>query len=225
MVNSSKLCVYTCITGGYDKPMDFNRNQPDGVDFICFTDNPDSLSGTGWKAKPIPEELLKFSKVKQQRLIKVLPHRYLPDYDSSLWIDGNMQVLCNVGDYLKDYPLDRLSFYTRKHPSRDCIYKEGLAVVAIKRDTAENVFPQIHKYQQEGFPEHFGLHETNMVYRNHRSTECRLLCNMWATEIIRQSHRDQLSLDYCRWKSGVEIGTLLTDRIDIDNNFRWTRHG
>lgn len=220
-----KLCVYTCITGGYDRPREFNEDQSDGVDFICFTDNLESLTGTKWNAKPIPDELFRFSKVRQQRLIKALPHRYLPEYDSSLWIDGNIQVLCNVEKYLKDYPLDRFSFYTRKHPTRDCTYEEGLAVIAIKRDTTEHVFPQIHKYQQEGFPEHFGLHETCIVYRNQRSPECKLLCNMWATEIIKRSHRDQLSLEYCRWKSGVQIGELVTDRIDIDSNFRWTRHG
>ena len=48
------------------------------------------MYSNGWMLKPIPDDLIKVPFHKRQRLIKILPHRYLPDYDISLWVDGNI---------------------------------------------------------------------------------------------------------------------------------------
>ena len=83
-----KVAVYTCITGGYDSlkdPLVVNKD----VDYICFTDNA-RLNSNVWKIRSIPEELKMLSNVKKQRIVKICPHRYLPEYDVSVWIDGNI---------------------------------------------------------------------------------------------------------------------------------------
>lgn len=61
------------------------------IDYICFTDNIDLLSDI-WQIRLIPDELRNLSNVKKQRVIKICPHRYLREYDISIWIDGSMQV-------------------------------------------------------------------------------------------------------------------------------------
>lgn len=38
-----KLAVYTCITGGYDTPPAIWQKD-EGVDYICFTDDPEMQS-------------------------------------------------------------------------------------------------------------------------------------------------------------------------------------
>lgn len=86
----SRIVCYTCITGGYDK-----LKQPQvvtqDVDYVCFTDN-ERLSSTVWQMRRIPDELKHLSDVKKQRIIKICPHRYLAEYDVSIWVDGNIQV-------------------------------------------------------------------------------------------------------------------------------------
>jgi hypothetical protein len=34
-----------------------------------------------------------------------------------------------------------------------------------------------------------------------------------------------MSFDYVRWKTGIEIGYFKLDKLDIDKNFRWKKHG
>jgi len=50
------------------------------------------LKGGAWKLRPIPEELKHLSNVKKQRVIKICPHRYLKEYDISIWVDGNLEI-------------------------------------------------------------------------------------------------------------------------------------
>ena len=198
----NKQVVYTCITGGYD-----NLREPkfvsSSIDYICFTDNA-ALTSKFWKIKQIPSELNNLSDVKKQRLIKILPHKYLSEYDTSLWIDSNITIVGDVKDFFNKYDLSQKFLYTNKHPGRDCLYREQLAVIRLKKDTYENTNPQIDRYREEGFPEHYGLAETNILLRAHKNPRCIKLMNAWGEEILRGSHRDQLSFNYCVWKCGVK---------------------
>ena len=76
-IQDVKIVVYTCVTGGYDNLITPMKTK--GVDYICFTDNLD-MPSSGWVLKPIPDDLSKYSKVKQQRLVIRLPL-------TSVWIE------------------------------------------------------------------------------------------------------------------------------------------
>ena len=220
-----KIACYTCITGGYDTVSKIAPGQGPDVDFICFTDDP-MLQYTcrNWSVRPIPAELAHLSKVKQQRVVKACPHRYLGEYDATLWVDGNIDVNCDVVKFAKGYDLTNAPVWTRKHPARDCIYEEAKAVLRLKKDVRANVDPQMEKYRNESFPKKFGLFETCIILRVN-SPETQVFGNMWAREIMEGSHRDQLSFDYCRWKTGTEVGALKVGSLLKDENFRWRRHG
>ena len=83
-----RVVCYTCITGGYDS-LKQPLMQSSGADFVCFTDHlvPSSI----WQLRSVPAELSALTNVKKQRVIKACPHRWLQDYDVSVWIDGNIQ--------------------------------------------------------------------------------------------------------------------------------------
>lgn len=203
---SNKYVVYTCITGGYDKLHEI-KFRSKNVDYICFTDNANLKSNT-WQIRQLPESIVSqndaLTNVKKQRLIKILPHRFLQDYDVSLWIDSNIEMIVDVIDFFKKYQLTDAFFYTNRHPSRNCIYKENLACLRQHRDTYENMQPQIDRYISEGYPSNNGLAETNIILRKHNDFRCKKLMSMWAEEILMGSHRDQLSYNYCVWKLGYE---------------------
>lgn len=221
-----KIVVYTCITNSYDQLNTYHVQHNPDIDFICFTDNPNLIyNDNGWIIKPIPQDLQIFSKVKQQRLLKIIPHKYLNNYDVSIWVDGNIQVRCDIEKFLMNIDLDKYCFYTRKHPSRNCIYEEGNSVIRYGKDSVKSVDSQLSSYKKEGFPKNFGLVETAIIIRKHNDKKCMILDNMWAKELINKSHRDQLSFDYVRWKTGIEIGYFKLDKLNKDNNFRWRKHG
>ena len=218
-----KTCCYTCIFGGYDvlQPI----AQPgEGIDYICFT-NDLKKTVPGWKLRPIPKDLANLSPIKQQRLIKILPNKYLKEYDISIWVDGNIAVIGDLRKtFLSKYDLNMYPVYMRKHPTRDCIYEEQKAVVRLKRDTEANTKRQIETYRAEGFPAKFGLVESNVILRRHNDQRCAALMYRWAVQVVKGSHRDQLSFNYAVWRTGIKYG-ILDENLLTDENFRICRHG
>lgn len=209
-MGKNKLVVYTCITGGYDTLREIRYMSP-SIDYICFTDSP-SLTSRTWKVLPLPKELeFEKSVVKKQRLVKILPHKWFPEHDASLWVDSNIEIISDLIDFFKKYDLSKKILYVNKHPSRDCLYREQLAVVRLNKDTFENTAPQINRYRDEGFPEHYGLAETNILLRAHNDKRCVKLMDLWAKEIKEGSHRDQLSFNYAIWKCDCKASVEYLD--------------
>lgn len=204
---SPRIVCYTCITGEYDvlKPLSY-QNQ--SIDFICFTDNK-NINSYGWILKDIPNDLHHLSKVKQQRVLKIHPQKYLSEYDVSLWVDGNFTINCDIKkDFLTKFDLSKFSLYTNKHPLRDCIYDEEIECIKRKKDILQNTHLQIERYKQEKMPSHIGLVETGLILRNHRDPKCEEVMKLWESEVLKGSHRDQLSFNYACWKLGFKYGYL-----------------
>jgi hypothetical protein len=86
--------------------------------------------------------------------------------------------------------LDKYCFYTRKHPSRNCIYEEGNVVIRYGKDSVKSIDNQLSGYKKEGFPKNFGLVETAIIIRKHNDKQCIIIDNMWAKELVNKSHRD-----------------------------------
>ena len=224
MKKEPKVVVYTCITGGYDNILEPTVVTP-GVDYICFTDNPNMKSKT-WKLVPIPNELLSYSKVKQQRGVKILAHRYLSNYDISIWVDGAVIVRGNIKEYLGTLDLKNYSVFIPEHPARKCIYKEKDACVKIKKIKGDEVAladRQMKRYKDEKFPENFGLVQTNVMIRRHNDQYSKDLMEKWWSELKDYSHRDQLSFNYALWKQGSKKFKYLIKTTCNSKTFNWIK--
>ena len=80
-----RLVIYTCITGAYDILVDPVAIFP-GVDFVCFTDH--DVKRKVWQLRnPVHREK---NALLTARWHKLHPHELFPDYDYSLWVDGNV---------------------------------------------------------------------------------------------------------------------------------------
>jgi hypothetical protein len=220
----NKIVVYTCITGGYDNILEPSYVTP-GVDYICFTDNMNMKSKT-WKLRSIPEELLSYSKVKQQRGIKILAHRYLPEYSISIWVDGSVIVRGDVKEYLKTLDLEQYSVFIPEHPARKCIYAEKDACVRIRKikgDEVKLAEEQMKRYKEEGFPTNFGLVQTNIMIRRHNDQYSKDLMEKWWSELKDYSHRDQLSFNYALWKVGNRKFKSIIKTTCNSKTFNWIK--
>ncbi len=204
----NRIVCYTCITGGYDRLIPLSVKNPD-IDYICFTDCVgEEAEVNGWTLREIPKDLKSLSSVKQQRCIKILPNKYLSEYDCSIYIDGNIEVVADLKFPLSQLKLNQCPIWMKIHPSRTCAYKEEQAVIRLKKDSPTNTFKQMSRYKHEGFPLNAGLCETNVIVRMHNDYRCCQLMYAWAKEVISGSHRDQLSFNYCAWKTNVRYGLL-----------------
>lgn len=91
------------------------------------------------------------------------------------------------------------------HFVRNCIYEEFAEVEKLGYETADVLRKQRELIEQSGFPEHFGLAETNVLYRRHNEPEIIKLMEDWWYFIANYSKRDQLSFSYVLWKKGYKI--------------------
>lgn len=215
----NKKVIYTCITGKYDGLIESNAVN-DGYDYVCFTDNL-NLKSDVWDVRPLPDEVKGLSQVKKQRYIKINAHKFLSEYDLSVWVDGNVLVRGDINELLNEVLIPDCSIYVPKHPSRDCIYSEAKVCVSMKKDVSENITPQMKRYKKEGFPEKYGLLQSNIMIRLHNNEDCIRLMELWSDEVVNGSHRDQLSFNYACWKNQDVKVKYLDRKIYESKWFHW----
>jgi hypothetical protein len=107
------------------------------------------------------------------------------------------------------------------HPKRTCIYSEASAVISLRKDTSENIRPQLDRYKAEGFPANYGLLQSNILIRKHNEPDCIRLMEAWSEEVMNGSHRDQLSFNYCCWKNEDIRVEYLDKKIYDSEWFYW----
>ncbi|MCZ4282321.1 DUF616 domain-containing protein [Kiloniella laminariae] len=206
-----KKVIYTTIVGGYDALLE----QPcyPGWDYICFTDckskNLRSLTGfSNWKQ--IIYDNPGVDNTRYSRMPKLLPHRFLPDYEYSVYIDGNARLIANP-----EHLLDELSwpdFGAAYHPFRDNVYDEFTECSILKMDDPDIFQKQREKYFQNGLPDPSQLIENNFLIRRHNLPDIQNIHEQWWQELLCHSKRDQLCLPYVCWKNNVQP-TLMTQQL------------
>ena len=212
----STLVVYTAIFGRKDRlrePEVFPK-----VDYVCFTDDP-SLRSKVWriicvKGKGNPRRLAK--------IYKILPHRFFPEYEWSLWVDGthlpaeNPQKLAYR--FLKDKPMALFV-----HPERNCIYDEAKECLRRKLDQPRLIQSQIKKYKEIGYPARKGLAACTIIFRRHQEDLVKKAMEEWWKEIEEFSSRDQLSFNFVMWKHALRY-TVIPWNIYINKYFTYKPH-
>jgi len=192
-----KKCVYYAIMGEYDNLKNPKFITP-GWDYLCFTNNRE-LKSDIFEMIYIDDKL---GDAKLSRKVKINFHKYVKNYDLSIYIDGNIQVVGNLDKFLKDTDIedDEIDFVLAKHPYRKCIYKEAIACDIGKKDSPEVMQEQIAKYRKEGYPKKNGLVACSILIRKHGRSHLEKHCELWWNEVERHSVRDQLSFNYILWK-------------------------
>ena len=207
--------IYTSIVGGYDK-----LRQPVAVDesfdYICFSDDFHEPRVGVWRIRPIPCDLGDGGRL--SRYVKILPHKALPEYDISVWMDANIVIkdgrfyeavesAVSSGCLIAQVP----------HPYRDCVYDEAAWCYKDMRISLKDALRQIRHLSSEGFPRHYGLFENNLIFRRHGDPVVRKISEEWWKEYESYSARDQLSLMPVYWRAGQSPSLLLGEGVNTRN--------
>jgi hypothetical protein len=157
-------------------------------------------------------------------MIKILAHRFLPpEYDVSIYVDGNMQVrgdvrvLCNEGLTTADAAF--FDHAKNQDFSRDCIYDEADALQELnakgkQKEEPEKIRMQVEVYRREGYPAHHGLVTGMVIARRHNEPDVTAVMEAWWHEVVTRTKRDQLSFNYVAWKMGFRFAYLDGDSTD-----------
>jgi hypothetical protein len=199
---SSKV-VYTAVFGSYDRVLPINPKWD--CDFICFTDNPECVSN-GWRIEIV--QLDGESPSQANRRYKMLPHKYLPNYERSLYIDGNIRIVADPSPLFDKY-LDSAAIAIPKHQDRCCAYAEAEICIQGAIVNKEITKKQMERYAEKGFPEKFGLTENGVILRQHLVKNIIALMDLWWEEYCNGGKRDQLSLPYLIWKYKIDVKEVI----------------
>lgn len=215
--------IYTCIVGGYDELL-----QPkviyDGYDYICFTNDLKVNKIGVWEIRPIPFKHK--DKTRLSRFVKLNPHIALPEYEYSVWIDSNIQII-------DSYLYDRTEILIRngtlmsmvKHPDKNCIYVDAkICVLEAAKDSFSSMNKQMKFLRHENYPQNNGLFENNLILRKHNEKIIVKISKLWWEVYMKFSKRDQMSLCYVFWKNNFIPDLLLPQDVNTHNKEHFVRY-
>ena len=220
----SKRIIYTSVFGGYDEVVEQSSN---GWDWKCFSEDTHT---------PIYED-----NNRNAKRFKVLPHRYLKDYEYSVFIDGNMSVRGDLNELVDKYLVDsNVAFFSHSNNNldgRNCAYDEARTIFELGdknmkatpdrgilnyKDNPFVIEKQMNRYIDEGFPKNSGLITGMVILRRHNKADCIQTMEDWWTEIKYNSKRDQLSFNYSAWKNNLNFNYMEGDSRNNQYFYRST---
>lgn len=188
----NKKVIYTVLVGDVDELI-----QPEVVDtsfdYICFSDHAADGKKGVWTIKKIDSIIS--NRTRLSRFPKLLPHRVLPEYDYSLYIDANV-VICDAEFYklVNGHIEKNVLICQLPHPTRDCIYLELEQCVNIRKISPLQYMRLHSYYTKSNMPHHYGLFENNIILRKHGNELVIRISELWWKAYNAISDRDQLSL-------------------------------
>lgn len=203
---TKKAAIYTCITNGYDKFEEQKVIIP-GCDYFVISDqeiegnkNTESIC-----INEVVPDNIKDPKL-QNRYCKMHGHTIFKDYRYSIYLDGTIEILQDISDYLDLTNESGVAFY--KHEVRDCIYDEGMAVMFLNKADPKQVKMQLKGYAETGMPARFGLLAGGAIFRNHKKSLGNQIMESWWKEYVKWPTRDQISLMYILWSMGIGVSDI-----------------
>lgn len=175
---SGRGVVYTCLLGEEE------LYQPDNLDsqmeYICFTDKEERWGKKegAWtfckleNKEELDEEMLRMR-------YRILPHKILPEYDYSIWMDRSFKVAGELKLFCEVYGNGN-SFLGFAQSSAECMYRD-LAYTNMGTDDQNiETRKKIYRYKEEGYPENNGLIDSKIMVRNHRDPQmCKVMEEWW----------------------------------------------
>ncbi len=185
-----KVVVYTACFGGYDEVVDLVNPNPD-IEYVYYTDRYPKKKLYGWTV--VKQHRITKTPVRDARRRKIRVDRYrrIWDADCSIWIDSNMELLCNPISLCAEF-LDGCDWAMFGHPHRRNIVEEARECLRprYERDKSHIIDAQIKRYGKEGDPRLWGIMSTGVLLRRH-TDKVKEFGIAWYKEITNGSHRDQ----------------------------------
>jgi len=199
MKSAPTKVVYTAVFGNYDHVPAVNPKWD--CDFVCFTDNPELVSH-GWQVVMV--QLNGEPPAQANRRYKMLPHKYFPKYEWSLYVDGHIKIVADPSSLFQKY-LNNGVIAIPKHQDRNCAYAEARLCIKVGFVSKEITEQQMARYTADGFPEKFGMTENGIIFRRHHDENVIAMMDSWWEEYCNGGRRDQLSLPYLIWKHKIDV--------------------
>jgi len=203
--------VLTCIIGDYD-----NLRPPlvrsEGVRFVCYTDEP--VFDSGWEIQPA--RLRYQSASRNSRIPKILSHLF-SKAEFTIWMDACLQPRADITELID--LLGNADVLGIRHPRLNAIAELEYCAKEAKslgfENRTEHMARQVAHYQEAGWSGEPFICGGILVRRNNAAV--RTFNELWWAEYVRWcaegQPRDQFSLNYALWKSGLAVRVVADHHI------------
>lgn len=209
-----KIITYTVNLGKYDEFRDSEHLQPYDSYYVTDCLYPRSR----WEYVLVND---KGDLKRKAGRYKINSH-HMPDHQVSIYMDASVQLKQPISSMLPYFLNSKAEVMIPRHPKRGCTYQEAEACKRLGLDDPNVIDAQMERYRSEGFPSHYGMVATTIVLRRN-TPQVQAFNEMWHRQCVSGSRRDQLSVMYALWKTGVPFQTM---PLNIYRNpyFRKCRH-
>ena len=214
----NKYVIYTVVVGNYNKIL-----QPivkdERFDYVLFSNDFNKKKIGVWNIRSIPPILLNDNK-RLSRYPKTHPEELLSEYEYSLYIDANIQI---KDSWIYERCLELVNLDVEYAGVKlvltgcDCIYAHTLDMCSLHVEHDYKAIIQCHNLYKEGFPQHYGLNENNIIFRKNTPI-MQQVDEEWWNWIINHSFRDQFSYMFCLWKYKIPIFYIFPEGEDSHNS-------
>lgn len=197
----NKKVFYTAITGGYDT-LEQPRVVRQDFDYICFSnDIPEPYVGI-WAIRKIP---FRHSQNKRVAMYpKLNPHLVLPEYEYSIWVDGNIKLeTSEIADRGDELIHSGSLCGVVLHPERTCVYQEAEVLIRLLIGEPSLVYKHVKHLIRDHYPVASGLYVTSVIFRKHMDESIIHFSTLWWHDYMRFSCRDQMGVNHAIFKTGV----------------------
>jgi hypothetical protein len=217
-----KVLVYTCVFGAYDAIFPPVRVEQ-GIEYIAITDQP-GFNVPGWTAMRVDPSEFGSARL-ANRYYKMLAQEVFPAFDVSVYVDGNIRILGDIKQFVSRIEGSGAALGLFRHPVRTTVREEVQQCLQRQKVTdAAAAFAELQEYVDQGFADDGGLIEASILLRDHRHPQLRVAMRAWWNLFNRHQGRDQFSLPFVLWKTGVPTVIFEESFRDPNPFFGWYPH-
>lgn len=211
-MKTKRIAVVCANIGSFDPVFKF-PDQTIDCDFHYFTE------------KNLPYPLPNLNNRLRSKYIKIQMHRFLPDYDEYIWIDGSVEVLGKRFAQHMHNHLEGHEVAMSVHHERNTVYEELEYILTnmeagkeylIKRYRDEPLAEEMAFYKNSHLSDDHSLYITRFfARRNNKVTNAAF--DDWWNRCLEFVNFDQAMFSYIAWRHGVVINEL--DYLHTVGNF------
>ena len=195
------MVIYTANYGDKDRFREprVNASWNKDLKFVYFTDQP--VESDVWDVRV---EKKSGDSQRLAKWYKINSHEVFPG-ERTIWIDASIRVLEDPTWLFEGWE----NMMVRTHPLRKDIYEEAECCIESNRGDVEDINAQVKDYEQQGFPEDYGLFLNGILFRK-PTRDSKEVNQTWWKQICKYSSRDQISLPYVLYKQDILFKTVDT---------------
>lgn len=214
-----KIAVVTANIGNFDPILGLPKQD---AEFTYFFYNENNL--------PFP--LPNLNNRLKSKYIKIQMHRFLPNYDMYIWLDGRIKVQADT--FVKTFvqQIENKDIVLYKHRERDNVYQEIEYIIEqmnkgnhylLSRYGNQQLFKEAIFYKDNDLPNDFPLVMSGVFARMNNKI-VNACFDEWWQRCIEFSYFDQTMLSCVLYQHGLNVNFLPFDEIRTPKLFKVTSH-